>query len=79
MSNPARLRRINADRAHDPMGFLIVIAFGPGRWPRVPPWRPRPPVLPPPGGDLPPPLPDADVTVPADLPVRMLTRELEHA
>jgi hypothetical protein len=79
MPHPAHLRRTNVDRAHDPTGFLIVITFGPGRWPRVPPWRPRSPGPPPSDDGLPRPLPDADLVRPTDLPAAMPSRELEDA
>ena len=67
MPIPARLRRIDHDHDRCANPFVFIVRFGPGRWPRVPPWRPRPPALPPPGDGLP--LPDAGSSVPNDLPV----------
>jgi len=66
MHHPAGLPRINERRARDSNALEFVVRFGPARWPRVPPWRPRPPALPAPGDGLP--LPDAGSSVPNDLP-----------
>lgn len=48
MPLPARLRRIDPDHNRRANPLVFIVSFGPGRWPRVPPWRPRPPLLPPP-------------------------------
>lgn len=58
MPMPARLRRIDPDHDRRANPFVFIVRFGPGRWPRVPPWRPRPPLAPPPV-DSPLPHPDA--------------------
>lgn len=52
MPKSARLRRMD-DRPGDTNPIVFIPRLGPARWPRVPPWRPRMPVLPPPGDKLP--------------------------
>lgn len=79
MPNYDRLRRVHVDRAHDPTDFLIVIDFGRGRWPRVPPWRPRPPAPPPPHGGPRESIPDTDSSGGAQPPTPVPNRELEDA
>lgn len=65
MPKPTNLRRINEAPARDRNPIAFMVTFGPGRWPRVPPWRPRLPSLAPPPIGLPaPPRPDTDIAHP---------------
>lgn len=80
MPNPARPRRMDADHTRHSRPFVFVVTFGPGRWPRVPPWRPRLPSPPPPRIALPAPIvPDAGAARPGARPALSPNSQTETA
>jgi len=79
MPKPARLRRMDADHTRHSRPFVFIVTMGPGRWPRVPPWRPRLPSLPPSIAFPAPIVPDADIARPDKHPALFPNRQPENA